>query len=442
MTVPLSTANARETAARILAAWLRTGAFPDRELERVRENHAFAMELTLGVVRRFGSLDWLRHRCAPRRPEPEVEAAILVGFYQLLFLDDVADYAAVHATVEVARRMANERAASFVNALLRRAAAEGKDWMAALERQPPPIRLSHPAELIERWTRQFGRRNALRLCEWNNERPDVALRPRPRRLTLPDALALLKAAGIAAEPHPFDPARFLILPRGIAVADVPGFAEGDYYAQDPATAVAVDLLDPRPGETVLDACAAPGGKTLLMAERLAGRGRLIAADVHEDRLARLRENLARTGHAEIALVRADAAGAKLDAFRAALGGNPAFDAILLDAPCSNTGVIRRRPDARWNFSRGRLARLRAQQERILENVARWVRPGGRLLYSTCSLEPEEDEELMLAWTARHPEWRRVRARKLFPPDTRTDGAYVALLHRASPFENPCAADSE
>jgi len=163
------------------------------------------------------------------------------------------------------------------------------------------------------------------------------------------------------------------------------------------------------------------------------RGLLVAADLHEDRLARLRENLARVGHPEVRVRRLDAATARLDAFREVLGGYGGFDAVLLDAPCTNTGVIRRRPDARWNFSRGRLAKLRAQQERLLDNAARWVVPGGRLLYSTCSLEPEEDEELALSWIARHPNWSAGRARKLFPPDTQTDGAYIALFRRSSPL---------
>ena len=195
----------------------------------------------------------------------------------------------------------------------------------------------------------------------------------------------------------------------------------------------MDLLDPRPGECILDACAVPGGKTIMIAERLGVRGLLVAADLHEDRLARLRENLARVGHPEVRVRRLDAATARLDAFREVLGGYGGFDAVLLDAPCTNTGVIRRRPDARWNFSRGRLAKLRAQQERLLDNAARWVVPGGRLLYSTCSLEPEEDEELALSWIARHPNWSAGRARKLFPPDTQTDGAYIALFRRSSPL---------
>ena len=430
------TENGRITAVRIVAAWLRTGDFPDRMLDTVSANRPFVMEVVLGVVRRYGALHWMLRRCAQREPDPAATAAVLSGLYELLFMDDSAAFATVHESVEAARQVGGEGAARFANALLRRAAATKADWLAELERQPPPVRLSHPSALYERWTRQFGQRNAIRLCQWNNERPDVIIRPLPPRSTATSLLARLKSAGIHAEPHPYDPARFLTLPRGAAVADLPGFSEGDFYVQDPATAAAVDLLDPRPGERILDACAAPGGKTILIAERLGDAGLLVAADLHEDRIERLRENLARVGHTTVRVQRLDAATARIGEFRGALGGAAGFDDVLLDAPCSNTGVIRRRPDARWNFSLGRLAKLRAQQERLLNNAARWVVPGGRLLYSTCSLEPEEDEELVRSWTARHPRWTLVRARKLFPPNTRTDGAYIALIKRATPLSVP------
>ena len=436
------TENGRITAARIVAAWLRTGDFPDRMLDTVSTHRPFVMEAVLGVVRRYGALHWMLRRCARREPDPAATAAVLTGLYELLFMDDVQPFATVHEAVEAARQIGGEGAARFANALLRRAAESKSSWLAELERQPPPVRLSHPPVLYERWIRQFGQRNAIRLCQWNNERPEVSIRPLPPRATAAALLTKLKRAGIEAEPHPHDPARFLMLPRGVAVADLPGYAEGDFYVQDPATAAAVDLLDPRPGERILDACAAPGGKTILIAERLANTGILVAADLHEDRLDRLRENLARVGHSSVRIRRLDAATARIGEFRDALGGAAGFDAVLLDAPCSNTGVIRRRPDARWNFSLGRLAKLRALQERLLDNAARWVVPGGRLLYSTCSLEPEEDEDLVLSWTTRHPGWTPVRARKLFPPDTRTDGAYIALLKRATPLSERTGGNTE
>jgi 16S rRNA (cytosine967-C5)-methyltransferase len=435
--LPTPNESPRAAAVRLLAEWLRSGAFPGRALETVERGRPFVTEVSLGVVRRYGSLRWLLRRCAPREPEPVVAAAIFAGWYEVLFMDNSAPYAAVHETVEAARQIGAERATGFINALLRRATAERDEWRRALERQPPPVRLSHPALLFERWVRQFGQREAIALCQWNNERPEVVIRPRPERVALADYLARLRSAGIAAHPHPFDPARFLTLPRGVAPADLPGYADGDFYVQDPATAAAVDLLAPRPGERVLDACAAPGGKTLLIAEQLAGRGQLVATDRYEDRLERLRENLARSGHPEVIVRRADAGDPNAPWEGAA--DDAEFDAVLLDAPCTNTGVLRRRPDARWAFSPARLAQLRRQQERLLDAIARRVRAGGRLVYSTCSLESEEDEDLIVSWTARHPGWTASRARKLFPPATRTDGAYIVLLRRsesAPPTEPP------
>jgi len=416
----------RTTAVRIIAAWLKSGAFPSRMLEDIAMDRAWLTETVLGVVRRYGTLRWLLRRYTKHLPEGVAEAAVYVGWYELLFMEHTAPYAAVNEAVEATRALGAAQATGLVNALLRKAALEREHWRRDLDAQPPPVRLSHPPTLFSRWARQWGQRDAIRLCQWNNEPAETFIRP---RTTLADYLKRLQAEGIQAEPHPFDPIRFLRLPRGVAPRTLPGYAEGLFYVQDPATAIAVDLLDPHPGETVLDACAAPGGKTLLMADRLAGRGRLVACDLHEDRLTRLRENLARSGHADVALCCADFSAWSDDILRRLMPDGRRFDAILLDVPCTNTGVIRRRPEVRWTFSAARLERITAIQQRLLDAAARLVAPTGRIVYSTCSLEPEEDEGMIQRWLHDHPDWQAVRARKLFPPNSGTDGVYAVLLKR-------------
>ncbi|HOW98394.1 MAG TPA: 16S rRNA (cytosine(967)-C(5))-methyltransferase RsmB [Kiritimatiellia bacterium] len=420
-------ARERLEAARIIAAWLKTAAFPDRLLDRLSSKRSFIMELAYGVIRGWRALDWIRSQLAPRKPRPQLDALALVGLYQMLFMEGVPEYAAVHETVAAARAAGDARGAGFVNALLRRAQTERASLMALLARQPPGIRLSHPDILLDRWTGRHGGDGAARLCEWNNTPPTTTLRVTDRIAGVPAFLAALDRAGVQAAPHPADPGRFVELPHGFRVAALPGYAEGWFAVQDPSTAMAVDLLAPKPGERVLDACAAPGGKAILVSERMERSGLLVAMDSSADRLKRLRENLARfrDDFARVAEGRADdpallEKGLPPDA----RGG---FDAILVDAPCTNTGVLRRRPDARWRFTEDRLRGAVRKQRALLNALAGVVAPGGRIVYSTCSLEPEENEEQVRSWLKEHPGLSMEEERALRPPGSRTDGAYAARL---------------
>jgi 16S rRNA (cytosine967-C5)-methyltransferase len=348
----------------------------------------------------------------------------MIGLYQILFLHDVADHAAVHETVEAVKHSAaGTRAAGFVNAILRRVLREKPAILAAMQSQPLGIKESHPDALVERWTARYGEPATARLCEWNNTRPQVVVHPNPARTTMTDFLTALRAAGIEATPHPHAPDEFLTIPRGKPVKDIPGYDGGLFSVHDPSTMTAVALLDPQPGDRVLDACAAPGGKTILIAERLRGSGLIVAVDENEERLPRLKENVARLGLGLVQVAQADSA---TDGLPAAVGSEP-FDRILLDVPCSNTGVLRRRPEARWRFSDEDLGTLVATQTAILDRTARLLRIGGTLVYSTCSLEPEENEALLKGWLAEHPAFQLRQSVSLFPGASQTDGAYAAAL---------------
>lgn len=382
------------------------------------------MEVVYGVIRWHRVLDLVCRRHVPRRPPPPTDACLLVGLYQLLMMDTVEDYAAIHETVEAAKP-AGRKVAGLVNAVLRRAQETGRACLAELEKAPLAVRTSHPDLLVRRWTGQFGEDGARRLCEWNNLRPDVTICVNLAQTSCAAFAAKLAESGIVAAPHPFAPDRFLVLPRGAAVAGLPGYAEGLFAVQDPATSAAVDLVGAQPGEDVLDACAAPGGKTLLMASAMDSRGRLAAMDSSADRIHILRENLARFGVGFATVVEGDASDPSRALAAADFRGG--FDAVLLDVPCTNTGVIRRRPDARWRFDTRRLDAACARQRAILAGAASLVRPGGRLVYSTCSLEAEENEKQVEAFLAGHAEFALSESRRLFPPETGTDGAYAALL---------------
>ncbi len=421
--------NSRGVAAGIIAAWLERGDFPDRALEAVKADRAFVQELVLGVVRQRRTLEWFYHKVAEREPAAPLFALALVGLYQLLWLTDVAPFAAVHETVEAAKALAGARAANFLNAILRRAQRESAAFANELKQLPAALRLSHPDELFTRWQQHYGMKRALAICKWDNKPAETVLRL--NNIAAEPFFEQLKAAGIAAQPFAALGHDFCILPRGVRVADVPGYREGLFAVQDPATSLAIDLLAPQPGENILDACAAPGGKALDIAARLQGQGCVIAMERHTDRLARLRENVARAGGGLIRVVQGDAAAPEPARQElVAAGRGDAFDAVLLDVPCSNTGVLRRRPDARWRFSVDRQKKLVATQFGILQGAAALVRPGGRLVYSTCSIEPEENELLIKRWLGDHPDFRLVSRLLLLPAVEKTDGAFAALLARA------------
>jgi len=204
---------------------------------------------------------------------------------------------------------------------------------------------------------------------------------------------------------------------------VPGYDEGWFTVQDPATAISVDLLAPRPGETVFDACAAPGGKTAMMAGRMRGQGELVAMDMHDDRIDVLKENQKRLKLDWIEIIKGDARKPQK-----ALGDRT-FDAILLDVPCTNTGVLRRRADARWRIDAERIAKITELQYDILTACAGLLKEDGRLVYSTCSLEAEENEDLIARWVGEHPEFLMDKTGKCVPPESGTDGAFAALIRR-------------
>ena len=417
--------DSRFTAIQIVTRWLLTGDFPERLIADTVRDHAFVTDLVLTTVRRRRSLEWALSRFVRKNPGPNVQAALLVGACQLLFLPDVADHAALYATVEAVRRMSRHQT-GFANGVFRNLQRAREALLAELAAAPLALRESHPDDLVARWTRTFGPDETARICTVDNLPAATTLTVLPfTDAAKAEALAVrLRTSGANARVHPLEPAA-VTLGHGVHVRDLPGFDEGLFAVQDAAPLAALRLLAPQPGETVLDACAAPGGKTLQIAAAVGPAGRIVATDLHADRLAPLRENVARCGIADrVAVAACDASDS---AALAALFTNGRPDAVLADVPCSNTGVLRRRADARWRFSEKRLKTLRHVQLDILEGVAS-LGPG-RIVYSTCSLEPEEDEDVVAAFLAQNADYRLERSEKLLPDDSPRDGAFAALLRR-------------
>jgi len=412
----------RGHAIRVLAEWLKTGAFPDRLIGDGVPDRALVMEIVLGVVRYRRLLRWIVDRYVVRAPDNLGLAGLLAGCYQILRMDRIPDHASVNETVAAVGRRAGT--AGLLNAVLRRVSREREQIQREIRRLPLAVRESHPDELVDRWVSAFGPEATEALCRWNNTPAEVNIRVTERADGADAFRNELLAAGIETAPHSADPEHFLVLPRGCRVSRLPGYDDGRFIVQDPATCAAVRLLDVREGHRVLDACAAPGGKTVLIAEQLGKAGHLVALDLHEDRIGRLRENLARAGYPDTEVMQGDAARLSEET----MGSRP-FDRILLDVPCTNTGVIRRRPDARWRFSSKRLEVLTRSQQRILAHAAGLLAPGGILVYSTCSLEREENEAVVRNWLEAGTGFALLREWRSVPPNSRMDGAYAAAVRR-------------
>lgn len=379
-------------------------------------------ELAAGVLRRRGDLDVALAPLTEHGWEsvaPQIRTVLRLGAYQLLDLDKVPAHAAVGTSTDLARWAVGEPAARFVNAVLRRLARDGAPASAAAG-----SRRSHPAWLLHRWDQRFGVAATDRLLLWNDSQPPLVLQP--ARRTAAEIAAELARGGVASEAAPWDAGLTVDASRP---TDLPRFAEGDFIVQDAAQALVVRYAAIPDGAVVFDACAAPGGKAI-------GLGRtartVLAADIRPARVRRLRENLVRAGSGrEFAIV--------ADATRPPCGP---VDAALVDAPCLGTGTFARHPDARWRVNASALIDLAERQAELLRAVAGVVRPGGLLIYATCSLEPEENGLQMARFLTTHPEFTRepppgfpaeLRSPEgdleLLPQVHGTDGAYAARLRR-------------
>lgn len=374
--------NSRRTAAFIVARWLMTKDFPANLLPEGADR-AFVQDLVYTVIRRLRPLRHILGTCLKTWPKGELEALLYVGAAQILYMPNVPDFAAVSETVNAAKACENKAIAKVVNGVLRN-----------LIRNRETIRLgseleTFPSAIVRRWTARFGVEKAEKLAAHHNQ---------------PAETYLARKDG-----------SFVLLERGQKVTDVKGYSEGEFIVQDPGTSLAIRLLAPQPGETVLDACAAPGGKTVQIAWRGA---KVSACEVNPKRRQRLVENLKRLN-------------LEVEVLGELPASSSSYAKVLVDAPCSNTGVFRRRPDARWNWSEEKLASLVKLQAEILDHCARLVAPGGSLVYSTCSNEPEENEGQVAAFLARHADFTRGESLESIPFETDHDGAFAAVLKRTN-----------
>jgi 16S rRNA (cytosine967-C5)-methyltransferase len=400
----------------------------EQELARAhlsKVDRALCQELVYGLVRWEVTLDWLIARKTQARPQALVVQLLLrLGLYQIFWLERIPPHAAVHETVELAKRLGCVGQAGFLNAVLRGYLREREatlQELEALKRKDLAVGYSHPAWLVQRWQERWGAEKAVQLLEWDNSPPPTYARLNSLKTDAASLTRLWQEQGIGFTPCAWDwTGENLVfeLRSHPSLADWDEFQRGLFYIQDPSTLLAVRELNPQPGENILDLCAAPGGKTTYLAQVMGNRGKILAYDNQPARLKRLAENCARLGTSCVEV--AETMPTTADA----------FDKILLDAPCSNSGVLRRRVDLRWRMRPEELERLREAQAMLLRRAAGLLKPGGKLIYSTCSLEPEENEAVTNGFLREHKEFSPESQRQLLPFADGVDGAWVAALRRA------------
>jgi 16S rRNA (cytosine967-C5)-methyltransferase len=443
----LNDQNPRQIAAGVLRQRQTGDEFTENLLEKALAgarlspaDRGLCLELVYGVVRWQATLDWLiARKSGGREQKPALQILLRLGLYQLFWLDRIPAHAAVHETVELAKRSGFVSQAGFVNAVLRGCLRETeavRRQLAELRTTQPALGFSQPEWLVARWQQHFGKEKTVRLLEWNNRPPKTFARVNTLKAGASRPASLETAAAALVERWREENVEYDFFRRDWTgenlvfelkahppLATLPSFRDGWFYIQDPSTLLAVEQLDPQPGETVLDLCAAPGGKTAFIAQQMQDQGRLIATDISEERLKLVRENCQRLG---ITCARPGLVSALTSQFKQA-----AFDRVLVDAPCSNTGVLRRRVDLRWRISADEILRLQKAQRELLDLAAGWLKPGGILVYSTCSLEPEENALLVQEFVANHGNFQLEATRELTPVADEVDGAFVARLERTA-----------
>lgn len=402
--------SSRAIAYQCLLRWAKGGVFAETLITRhaadlSASDRAMVQAIVMGTLRNKLLLE---HWCGKLRDgylDDAVRWLVMLGLCQL-FVINLAEHAAVSETVSIAPA----KLRGLVNAMLRSALRRKAEFEAELPQLPLSVRYSTPSWLVDRWLQEFGEADTQQMLAWNILPPPVYVRMNPLHpMDVPEAWQPL--------PHAQG---WYKLPYGIPHA---ALREGRVYVADPSTRYCIELLNPQKGERILDACAAPGGKSAAIIAATAGEVDLLATDSAPHRMDQLKENMLRAGGKKIQVRCHDWTSPCPDALKAC------FDAVLLDVPCSNSGVLQRRVDARWRMQESEFERLSVLQSAILEQASAAVRPGGRLVYSTCSIDAQEDRSVVDAFLARHPEFSLARDYLALPHKEQADGAYAALLLR-------------
>lgn len=441
--------TARQIALEVICAVIDGGAYANIALNKTLRtkktddrDRRFITELVYGTIKAKGTLDWLLSQLSAR-PLAKIDKVILnilrMGLYQIFYLDKVPASAACNESTELAKAASHAGAAKFVNGILR-SAVRGREAGTLLfpdKSADAALNLAltklHPLWLVKHWLKQFGEEETEKLLDYNNLPPVLSLRTNTLKTTRSNLLEVLQAAGFEAVPSKWCEEGIICTKTAGLNALMEKKAPDAFYMQDESSMLVAHAVCPQPGMTVLDLCAAPGGKTTHLAQLMQNKGRIYACDIHPHKMELIKENAVRLGIDIIEPVLMDASVFKPEWADTA-------DCVLVDAPCSGFGVLRRRAEARWRKSKKDLKVFPPLQKAILQNAARYVKPGGRLVYSTCTLEQTENNllvsEFLNANTEfeyagfRHPlTGEAINELQLLPQRDNVDGFYICVMRR-------------
>lgn len=411
--------DAREAAYRILweiehdaYANLVLDEFLRREKSLKAIDKGLITELVYGTVKYRGRLDWLIAQTVQKVEKLAIGPRILLrlSFYQLLFMDRIPAFAVTNEAVRLARKLFHSGVASLINGVLRNYLRSPQKVVLPVPAENPLAYLevvySHPRWMLERWLKRYGWDNTVKLCEFNNAPAELWIRVNTLRCAPEQLMEQLMAEGCTVERSTYV-LEGILLKAAPPLATLPSFHAGLFTVQDESSMLVAHAVSPQSGMEVLDVCAGPGGKTTHLAQLMGNKGAILACDIHEHRTRLIEENAKRLG---IEIVQTMVGDASL------LDGqlDRQYALILVDAPCSGLGVLRRRPDARWRKEPAIIAELAALQGKILESSYQLLAPGGRLIYSTCTIEPEENAQVIEAFLQKHADLSRLDLTSYFP----------------------------
>lgn len=403
--------NARQVALEMVENILDKGAYANleayRDLNRTdlsEMDKRFALEITYGTTKHWNTLDWVLEKFMNRpmdKVQPYVRNVLRIGAYQILYMDRVPASAACNESVKLVKKHLHQGAAGFVNGVLR-SLARNYESIEGVEFPDPAqdlvghisLKYSFPPWMVERWLKNFGTEETIAICRYHNTVPLLGIRVNTLQTSMEEFTAVLEEKEIPWSPGEIWPQALIIKDYG--KLDREGVSQSLYLTQSETSMLVSPILQPKAGMSVLDTCSAPGTKTTHLAQLMGDKGRILAVDIHEHRLDLVKKNCRRLGIKSVETLLSDAR-------EIADKTQQLFDCILVDAPCTGTGVLNRRADARWRRNPQDVESMSTLQREILDKVIPSLKPGGRLVYSTCSLEPEENQEVLKAILETHPE---------------------------------------
>lgn len=418
--------NARRLAYQVLLNHEKQASYPDRLVRAVLrrredlkdEDRALLTELVYGVLRWKGNLDWYIDQLSNIKPPkiaPEIRILLRLALYQIIYLTRIPDHAAVNEAVKIAKASQPPHLAGFVNAILREAIRREGKWNWPSSASHPAeylaVTTSHPQWFVQRCLKEFNFEETQALCQVNNTIAPLVLRVNPRKIPALELVERLHAAGVHAESSPYLPDAVRLFGLRQDPAGVPGYREGWIHVQDEASQLISLILDPQPGERILDLCAGFGGKTTHAGILMENTGEIVAVDQSSWKLQELQQNARRQGLTIVTIVAGDAR----ELLPAKLGH---FDRVLLDAPCSGFGTLRRKPDIKWRRHPKDPYRFSQLQRELLQRASLFVKKGGVLVYATCTVFSDEDETVADDFSRRHEGWTLELAADLLPESCR------------------------